>query len=78
MRNFKPFLKSQFKNATINIQTFRDMIHALCKADTELRTVMPHKTVTLTLAALRTSNPTVLNYILLQETEPYRYFDIQF
>jgi hypothetical protein len=75
MRNFKPFLRSQFKSATIKIQI---LIHAMCKADTELRTIMSHKTVALTLAAVRTSNPTVLNYILLQETEPYRHFDTQF
>jgi hypothetical protein len=78
MHNSKPCLKSQFKNAIIKIKIFWDMIHAMCKIGTELHTILSHKTVKLTLAAVWTSNPTVLNYVLLKGTEPYRYFDNQF
>ena len=78
MQNSKSFLKSQFKYAIIKITIFWDTIHAMYKVGTEIHTVLSHKAVELTLATVWTSNPTVLNYILLKGTEPYRYFDNQF
>jgi hypothetical protein len=52
MQNSKTCLKSQFKNAIIKITIFWDMIHAMCKVGIELHTIVSHKTVKLTLAAV--------------------------